>query len=99
VLGREGAGGAGREDDVWLEMDKLLREDRLTFLLPFSPLVPDDEILSFHVAELTEALTKGVDLVRFEGGRRVTQIWTSSSSRTKVSGGDQTETPIFSHTH
>ena len=74
VLGREGAGGAGREDDVRLETDKLVREDRMTFLLALRPLVPDDEILSLHVAELTEALTKGVDQVGFEGGRRVAQI-------------------------
>ena len=56
VLGREGAGGAGREDDVRLETDKLVREDRMTFLLALRPLVPDDEILPLHVAELTEAL-------------------------------------------
>ena len=74
LLRREGAGGAGREDDVWLETDKLLREDRMTFLLSLRPLVPDDEILSLHVAELTETLPKGVDQVGFEGWRRVAQI-------------------------
>ena len=68
VLGREGAGGAGREDDVRLETDKLLREDRMPFLLPLRPLVPDDEILPLHVAELTETLTKGVDQVASRAG-------------------------------
>jgi hypothetical protein len=63
LLGREGAGGAGREDDVRLQSNKLCDEDRITFLVSLSPLVCDDEILSLHVAELTEALTKGVDLV------------------------------------
>src|SRR5207247_10449739 len=53
---------------------KLLREGGSTFLLALRPLVPDGEILSLHVAELTEALTKGVDQVGFEGGRRVAQI-------------------------
>jgi hypothetical protein len=63
VHGREGAGGAGREDDVRLQAHKLCDEARITFLVSLSPLVRDDEILSLHVAELTEALTKGVDLV------------------------------------
>ena len=57
-----------------LKLNQLAREDRRTFLLSLSPLVPDDEILSLHVAKLTEALTKGVDQVGFEGGRRVAQI-------------------------
>ena len=74
MLGREGAGGASREDDVRLETDKLLREDRMTFLLSLRPLVPEDEILALHVAELTEALTKGVDQGGFKGWRRVAQI-------------------------
>jgi hypothetical protein len=49
------------DDDIRLETDQLAREACMTFLLSLSPLVPDDEILSLHVAELTEALTKGVD--------------------------------------
>ena len=58
-----GCRGAGREDDIRLETDKLLCEDCMTILLALSPLIPDDEILSLHVAELTEALQKGVDEV------------------------------------
>ncbi len=74
LLGREGAGGAGREDDIRLETDKLLCEDCMTILLALSPLIPDDEILPLHVAELTEALQKGVDEAGFERGRGVAQI-------------------------
>src|SRR5713101_7616576 len=52
-LGRKGARGAGGEDDVWLETDKLSCEDRITFLLSLRPHVLDDEILPLHVAEPT----------------------------------------------
>jgi hypothetical protein len=74
VLGRQRAGGAGGEDDVRLETDQLLREARMAFLLALRPPVLDGEILPLHVAELPEALSKGVNLDRFKGGRRVAQI-------------------------
>src|SRR5207247_1658439 len=74
LLGCEGAGGTGREDDVRFEPDKFTGEDRMTFLLALSPLVRDDEILPLHVAELTEACTEGVHQAGFEGWRRVAQI-------------------------
>jgi hypothetical protein len=47
LLGRKGAWGAGREDDVRLETDKLSREGRMTLVLSLSPLVLDDEIPPF----------------------------------------------------
>lgn len=39
-LGRKGAWDPANKDDVRLETDKLSCEDRMTFLLSFSPLVP-----------------------------------------------------------
>src|SRR5882762_7608597 len=74
MLGRQSAGRSGRENDVWLETDKLFCEGRKPIPPSLSPGVFDDQIPPLDVAELTEALTKPVDEVGLKGWRRVAQI-------------------------
>src|SRR5882762_9359788 len=74
MLGRQSAGRSGRENDVWLETDKLFCEGRKPIPPSLSPGVFDDQIPPLDVAELTEALTKAVDEVGLKGWRRVAQI-------------------------
>ena len=71
LLGRQGAWGAGREDDVRREADQFARKGGKPLLLSLRPREIDDEIPPLHVSKLTEALAKRLDNAGFERRRGV----------------------------
>ena len=70
-IGRQGAGGARGENDVWREAHQFARKGGKLLLLPRRPHELDDEIPPFHVSELTETLAQRLNNAVFERGRGV----------------------------
>jgi hypothetical protein len=70
LLGRSRRSGSDGDDDVDIEFDELSGETRCGIAVPLAPTVLNDNVLSFDVSELAQALPE-----RFiRGPRRDAQI-------------------------
>jgi hypothetical protein len=61
LLGSLGRGPALRNDDIHLQTDQVSREGGVAIILALGPAEFDDDVLTFHVAQLAQALAEGLE--------------------------------------
>ena len=70
----ESPGCACGDDNVHLEADQVGHQRGEPVILAFRPSIFDDDVLVFDVAEMAHSLTKGLDKIGLEEGRRIPEV-------------------------